>query len=314
MKQDNIRDKYAGINRLETDFRAEAVAAGLIESGHDADKILIVRRKGDKRHVSKDIAEIKNDFSQQDLMEYLYIYTNRNSIYDAIPENVFHQPFNTAKKKSHEDVIHEIRSHREEEFYARRYFQPFEMAVDQLLIDAQLYERKFNKKNFHSNLKDLFSGYWPVLKLLTLKQAVFFIKIIPVLHRITTDFHLVGNLMGIILEAPVKVELKELSEIRTDISLKVSPGNWKLGVNSVLGNSFKDGYQDISIIIGPALPDKVKQFSKGFKDNLILEQLISMMLPANTQKRIRYKTLDEHAKFRLSDGTHRTYLGINTKL
>ncbi|NDV78480.1 type VI secretion system baseplate subunit TssG [Dysgonomonas sp. 511] len=312
MREEN--NKYNAINNLETDYRAEVVAAGIIESGLDADKILIVRQKGDKRYVSKDIAEVKNDFSKEDLMEYLYIYTNRNSIYDAIPENVFHQPFETAKRKTQEDIINEIRRHREEEFYARRYFQPFEMAVDQLLIDAQLYERQFDKKNFHSNLKDIFSGYWSVLKLLTLKQAVFFIKIIPILHRVTTSFDLVGKLMGIILEAPVKVELGELSEIKTAIPLKITPGKWKLGVNSTLGNTFKDGYRDINITIGPVHPEIVKSFSKGYNNYLILEQLITMMLPANTQRNVRYKTLEEYAKFRLSDKTHTAYLGINTRL
>ena len=313
MEQSSDNNKYSTVNKLETDFRAEVAAAGFIESGQEAHKVLIIRRKGDKRHVLKDIAEIKADFSQQDLMEYLYIYTNRNSIYDALPENLFHQPFGSLKK-SQEDIIHEIRRHREEEFHARRYFQPFEMAIDQLLIDAQLYERKFNKKNFHSNLKDVFSDYWPILKLLTLKQAVFFIKAIPFMHRITTDFNLTGILMGTILENPVKVELGGLSVITTNIPNKTGSERWRLGVNMVMGNTLKDGYRDLNITIGPIHPEEIKTYSKGLKNNLILEQLMAMMLPANTKRVVKYLTDDRFAKFRLSDSTHTAYLGINTQL
>jgi hypothetical protein len=301
------------VNKLDTDFRAEVVAAGLIESGLQNDKILIIRQKGDKRHISKDISKVETGFSQQDLMEYLYIYTNRNSIYDAIPENIFHQPFVTAKKKSKEDVINEIRRHREEEFYARRYFQPFEMAVDKLLVDAQLYERKFDKKNFHNNLKDILSGYWSILKLLTLKQAVFFIRIIPVIHKVVTDLELTERLMSVILDIPVKIEQKDLSYIQTDISQKLTKG-WRLGVNTVLGSSFKDGYKDLNITIGPDRPERIREFSGGRKDELILRELVAMMLPANTKKNIKYTVLNEFAKFRLSDATHKAYLGINTKL
>lgn len=301
------------VNKLDTDFRAEVVAAGLIESGLQNDRILIIRQKGDKRHISKDISKVETGFSQQDLMEYLYIYTNRNSIYDAIPENIFHQPFVTAKKKSKEDVINEIRRHREEEFYARRYFQPLEMAVDKLLVDAQLYERKFDKKNFHNNLKDILSGYWSILKLLTLKQAVFFIRIIPVIHKVVTDLELTEQLMSVILDIPVKIEQKDLSYIQTDISRKLTKG-WRLGVNTVLGNSFKDGYKDIDITIGPAHPERIREFSGGRKDELILQELVAMMLPINTKKNIKYTVLNEFAKFRLSDATHKAYLGINTKL
>jgi len=309
-----LEDKYAAINTLETDFRAEAVAAGLIESGIDADKILIVRQMGDKRYVSKDIAEIKKGFSQQDLMEYLYIHTNRPSIYDAIPENIFHQPFNTAKKKSQEDIIYEIRRHRQEEYYARRFFQPFEMAIDQILTDAQLYERQFDKKNFHGNLRNIFSSYWDILKLFTLKQAVYFIKVIPVIHRISTDFEKMSRLISVVLEVPVKIELGGLSRISTGASSMNLSGGWKLGVNTVVGNSFRDGYRDIDITIGPISPEQMRLFSKGLKNNLILEQLMGMILPADCQRVYSYKVDKEHTRFRLSDDTHTAYLGINTKL
>ena len=310
--QISINTKSLSVNKLDTDFRAEVVASGLIESGQIEDKILIVREKGNKRHVSKDIAKIVNTFSKQDLMEYLYIYTNRNSIYDSIPENIFHQPFATAKK-TQEDIINEIRRHRDEEFYARRYFQPFEIAVDQLLIDAQLYERKFDKKNFHSNLKDVLAGYWPILKLLSLKQAVFFIKIIPVIHKLPSNFSLTEKLLEIILEVPVKVEHGQVSVIEPKTSYK-TPRRWRLGIDTISGKTFKDGYRDIEITIGPANPEHIRQFMKGFRDELILQQLIVMMLPANIQKKIKLKTLDEYAKFRLSDGKHKAYLGLNTKL
>ena len=315
MKQND--DKYKNINRLNTDFRAEAVAAGLMESGQEADRVLIVRQDGHKRHASKDIAEVRKGFSQADLteyLEYLYIHTNRFGIYDSIPENIFHQSTATAQKKSWESVTHEMRRGREEERDARKFFQPFEMAVDRLLIDAQLYERQFDKKNFHSNLKDIFSSYWSVLRLLTLKQAVFFIKTVPLLHQITADFDLLGKLMGAILEVPVKVELGDVAKVKANRSMKVREGEWRLGINSALENSFKDGYKDICITIGAATPETIKSFAKGTNNCLILEQLIAMMLPANRQKRVKYKTLEAYAGFRLSDSTHNTYLGINTRL
>ena len=313
MQQNNT--KYKTINRLNTDFRAEVVAAGLIESGQDAEKVLIVREKGDKRHISKDIAKVKNEFSKHDLMEYLYIYTNRSGIYESIPENIFHQPFSTAQRKgSKEAVIEEMRKNRNEEMYARRYFQPFEMVIDQLLIDAQIYEREFDKKNFHSNLKDILVGFWSVLRFMTLKQAVFFIKTIPVLNHITADFDTAGKLMGIVLDSPVKIELGDVSEIQTNLSAKIGKENWRLGTDAVLGSSFKDNEEDLVVTVGPACPKALKALINGSNNQFILEQLLVMMLPANRKKRVKYKVKDELAKFRLSDDTHKAYLGINTRL
>ncbi len=312
--RDNTGYKLTPVNRLETDYRAETVAAGLAEAGQADGKVLIVREKGDKRHVSKDISKIEKGFSAEDLMEYLYIYTNREGIYDAIPENIFHRPFNSLKKKTQEDVISEIKEHRREEFYARKYFQPFEMAIDRLLVDAQLYERKFDKKNFHSNLKDIFIAYWPILKLLNLRQAVYFIKAVPWIHRMPTDFGIAGQLMGIILDAPVKVEPGELSVITADISAKTVPGKRKLGVNLTLGKAFRDGSRDINITVGPVSAEQMRLFLKGRENDLVLEGLAAMALPADCRKVIKYITLREQAGFRLSDGTHKAYLGINTRL
>lgn len=87
------------VNQINTDYKAEVIGAGLANSGWDQKRILLVRKQGDKRFVSKDIYGIDSEYSTRDLMEYLYIYTNRQSIYESLPEGVFHQPLNTVKKK-----------------------------------------------------------------------------------------------------------------------------------------------------------------------------------------------------------------------
>ena len=310
----HIKDKLTSINTVDTDYRAEVVVAGLVENGYDADKLLIIRQKGDKRYVSKDINRAENEYSTQDLMEYLYIYTNRQGIYDTIPEGIFHQPLNTAKKKTQEDVLLEIRKHRDEEFFARRYFQPFEMVLDQILVDAQLFEGKFNKKNFHDDLKKIFTRYWSILKLLTLKQAVLFLKIIPVIHRVSTDLDVMGILVGAILEAPIKVEIGKKSKLTARATEDVQLGKWYLGITSILGDQFEDGYRNICITVGPVTPEQMKLFEVNFKNDLILKALLHMMIPSDCQIDIKYKTIQEHAKFSLSGGTHKAYLGINTIL
>jgi hypothetical protein len=246
-------------------------------------------------------------------MEYLYIYTSRSSIYDAIPENVFHQPLSSVKKKTQDDVVNEIRYHRQEEFYARRFFQPFEMLIDRLLIDVHLYECKFDKKNFYSNLKDILSRHSPVLKLMNLKQAVYFIKILPVLRKTNKDLNLLGQVLSIILDAPVSVTIGKPSTITIDKPPTILD-DWQLGINSVLGDTLQDGYRDIDILIGPMEPEKIISYYPGRKNEMLLNKLLSMTLPANIKRNIACETIKELAGFRLSDNTHTAYLGINTNL
>lgn len=311
----SISDKFKTVNKLGTDFKAETVAAGLIESGMDADKVLIIRKAGDKRHVSKDISKIELHFSKQDLMEYLYIHTNRYGIYDAIPENILHQPFNTSGQKTQADIIDEIRHQRQEEFYARHFFQPFEMVVDRLIIDVHIHERKFDKKNFYANLQNILAQYTPVLKLMTLKQAIFFIKVIPVLRRLTKDYALMGQVLGILLEAPVKVAAGKLSDSTIENPSDIVPDEWILGVNSVLGDTLHDGYRDIDITIGPMHTESIISYYPGHKNENLLNQLLAMMMPANLIRNIEFETIEGEDDFYFSDDdTHTVYLDINTRL
>lgn len=110
-------------NQPDTDFKAEVVASGLKEGGYDAERTLISRRGDMRRGFSKDIQEIRSEYSHYDLTDYLYLHVNRRSIYDALPEGIFHKNLHQSGKVSKEQVLDEIRIHREEEFFARRFFK-----------------------------------------------------------------------------------------------------------------------------------------------------------------------------------------------
>lgn len=150
-------------NQPDTDFKAEVVASGLKEGGYDAERTLISRRGDMRRGFSKDIQEIRSEYSHYDLTDYLYLHVNRRSIYDALPEGIFHKNLHQSGKVSKEQVLDEIRIHREEEFFARRFFKPFEISLDHLLVAFQNKERRIDEMNVHADFVSIFSGQWPVL-------------------------------------------------------------------------------------------------------------------------------------------------------
>lgn len=92
------------------------MASGLKEAGYDAERTLIFRRGDIRRGFSKDIHDIHSEYSHYDLTDYLYLYVNRRSLYDELPEGIFHKNLYQSEKISKEQVLDEIRIHREEEF------------------------------------------------------------------------------------------------------------------------------------------------------------------------------------------------------
>lgn len=301
-------------NTLDTDFKAEVVASGLKERGYDPERTLIIRRGDSRRGFSKDIDNIHLEYSQYDLTDYLHIYVNRKSIYDELPEGLFHRNLYYKDKHSKDEVLDEIRIHREEEYFVRRFFKPFEIVIDQILVNFQHKERRFDKMNIHNDFTGIFAKMWPVLNLLPLKQAVMFIKMLPFLETITNSLDKISRIMSILLDVPVTVKRGSKSHTVVDEELIPGLGDCMLGETMVLGNSFDDGYFRILVEIGPISAKRIEFFVEGGRGKSILKVLNDMMLPADKETEIRYIIDQDDSTFRLSDEEYTSYLGINTYL
>lgn len=302
-------------NQPDTDFKAEVVASGLKEGGYDAERTLISRRGDMRRGFSKDIQEIRSEYSHYDLTDYLYLHVNRRSIYDALPEGIFHKNLHQSGKVSKEQVLDEIRIHREEEFFARRFFKPFEISLDHLLVAFQNKERRIDEMNVHADFVSIFSGQWPVLKLLPLHLAVMQVYLLPYLEQITASLAKTGECMSILTGVPVRLKRGDKCVTEAPPGLVPRLGRCLLGDTMVAGNRFADGTYRLLLEIGPLSARKMETFFPGAANNRILNALMELFLPSDKEVQVRYIIQQEDARFRLGtpDGQC-AYLGISTYL
>ena len=303
-------DRYP--NELDTDFRAEALAAGWIEAGYDDEKIHLIRQGGFRRGFSKDIQEIRIHFSEYDLTDYLQIQTNRDSIYDTLPEGIFHQPAHKRFNSNRDDVLDEIRQHRLEEFYARKFFQVFEMESDFALVLAYLFEAQYDKKISNSHYTDIFIPYWSFLNLLNPEQRLLFMHSVPFLHQIRNNNEEIEKIMSALLEVPVKIEEIKLPAKQADRFFESAVNESRLGVDLVLGKVFDDGQHDLKITVGPVSAKKMEYFLEPSAGSTILDGLCRLFFPSDVFVVKDFKVVPEDAAFILSQGGVHTFLGINT--
>ena len=305
------------MNTVETDFRPEVIAAGLIANGQDSDRVLIVRHKGNRKEVAKDIDRLEKcctDDGEADLTEYLYLYANRENIYDSLPEGLFHQPTDPRKLRSKEDIIHDIQAHRNKEFYARRFFQPFEMALDKIRIDVQRYEQQFHKVHLYDHLPGIFKDRWKILQYLSNRQALLFLRMIPVIGEISRSLSQTAGLMSILLDCPVHIREGSKTRERLDKEDAVPLGKWKLGICSVLGKTVENDRLSLEITVGPISPQHMRSFENNATNDRILKELIDLILPFDHPVTVKYRIAKTDAAFRLSADAHKAWLGINTTL
>lgn len=302
-------------NSIDTDIKAEVLASALIEKGVDPEYVKIVRDKAFQRNWTKDIEDVEIEYSQSLFRDRIIVRTNRTGLYDILPENIFHK--STARKfnRDKEDVIEEIKRQRREEFYARKFFQLFESVIDDASIQAYLYETKFDKKISNSNFTNVFIAYWPILELLDRAQGIIFLHTIPHLHKIRTQLKEIAQAMSLILNVNVEIEQLNQSQKIPNSNITEGIGNFRLGVDWIVGESFNDGEVDLKLKIGPIpvndMMDYLEQSSKGY---IIVDYLCNLFISGNIHIEKEFIVSSEDANFYLSDKEHITYLGINTFL
>jgi hypothetical protein len=281
----------------------------------DIAKIFLIRGKGDMRGVVKDIHKIETEYADLgfDPVEYLCIYTNRDGIYDSLPEGLFHQS-NNRKQKSKEDILHEIKTQKEEELSARKYFRPFEMLLDKTLADILIYEQKYYNTHPGNTFSDIIGKYWSLLELLTFRQKLLFIKLIPALEEVSRSLTTAAMVMKIIMDCPVTIKEGDKSIHKLDAKEIIPLGKWKLGVNSVIGKTRKSDNPDLDITAGPMSLEKMQLFLPGKINDRVLKSLINITIPFDRNTKVKYVVAETENKFRLSNDTHSAYLGINTKV
>lgn len=301
-------------NDLFTDIRTEVVAASLIEQGYDPNRILITREGASRRNWNKDIEDLYLEFSQFDLKDYLHIRSNRASIYDILPEGIFHRTTQNKLTRDKEDIIEEIKLHRKEEFFARRFFQLFEVEIDTQTTKSYVHEAKYDKKISNAEFTNIFLSYWPIIRLLKRDQTIFFLHTIPLISKIRNQFEETAEAMSLILDAPIKIESIKTQHKDEGNEVNSKLGSNYLGIDWVLGDSFDDGICDIKITLGPISGEEMRNYLGNANGAKVFDYLCRLLLPGNTFVIKDYIIAQQEAIFRLSDESHTSYLGINTFL
>ena len=308
----NTKLHLSATNSLETDYKAEVVAASQIEQGVDPDSIKIIRDGISRRGISTEIEEIYKEYSAYDLTDYLCIRANKEGMYDMLPQGLFHQPIKKYTTGDKDDALEEIKIHRGEEFFVRRFFHLFELIADRTLTNAYLFEARYDRKTSNTEFTELFTQYWPVLKMLTLKQSVFFMHIIPLLHNIRSHYKNMQQALSYILEVPARISTIKLPAKKSERHFESSISNSRMGVDFVLGKKFDDAIYDLKVTIGPISAEMMKNFLETAKGYKILESLLETFLPAHAFIVKEFIIDPKDSKFILSNESNSTFLGINS--
>ncbi len=303
------QEEIAHINTVGTDFRSDVIVAGMVDGGVDADRVVVLRRQSEARLTDKEIIDIeyKRDYEGNG-RDMLLVRTNRNGIYDNLPEGLFHDT-SGLKGTSKEVVIDSIKRQNKQEFYIRRFFSLYEAEVERTRMEMQLTELRYDRTGRHRTFVDALARLWPVIAQMELRTAMLFTRVIPYIPEIRNSYRETARAIALI--TGYRVQISE------EIGQKTPPvkfprlGTARLGVNSVLKGKFR--YACATVTVTP--PQKeLRELLPGCPGRRVLEGLLELFLPNSTDYRI--VLVPEQAGFTGRIGGRRTpcLLGINSKL
>ena len=262
----------------KNDYLAENLTAYLVNRGLNPEQIILENQGTAKRSYRKEVSGFRTEISDYDNSEYLYLQTNKEGLYDVLPQNLFHQPSKGRTEKNTSEAIQEIRNHKQEQAEARKFFLPFEYGFQHIRLLLKLFEQDFEKQSGQGKLVAIFAGQFEVLKRLEPFPAYIFLRLIPLIHHIRNDFRLVEECLEMIFNIPFRVELVYGDQAENSFIKGVQLGECGLGVDLVTDGIVADGDPILKITIGPVKQSIMPDFITGGKNDLILNELMGYLV------------------------------------
>lgn len=300
---------YIG-NTLSTDYRAELLAAMLVETGIPMEQVRLIRLGSSQK--GKRVGRIEKTYSQDEMIDFVNVYERKRDLYESLPEGLFHKNGTKNGKGGPHSVTDLMKQTRQEAFNARLFFRPFEMEIDRMSMLAQLYELCLEKRDKYSCFVRLMSHYWPLLRDFQTDRALVLVYFIALSHR-PVGVDKLGQLFSLFLNCRVTVE-KGFEFRNYSVGSEWLLGSSSLGAASVLGGMVTMGLPVVRVRIEKVARDQVSLFYRDSQSYKNLEKILNLFVPADAELQIEVFAEEREASFSFSSEGRAPILGYTTLL
>lgn len=294
--------QHASVNSLTTDYRVEVIAAQLFEQGGNLGDIIINRSPSLARPNTKDLISLAQEPGYDHSLKWL-LGTHRESLYEMLPENLFHEPTLGSIQSSEEEVIQRIRKQRTEEAQARSFFGPYEQEIHYLNVLMYALETRICRTNSDDIIR-IFEKAWPFLSVIDPHSARIFIHILPFLHQVKGDFRWTEKYISLFTGLPVHITEYERTIEPEAPEPYYTLGEQTLGDVMLLYGPAAGSDTDLNITIGPVPEGQMEQYLPGSAFNAILEELYQHFIPCSKAYRQQVVMAEGDRNFVLGHPEH----------
>ena len=261
MNTETLENIFAELIGVYENLKAEVIIAEIQENSEiSAEDFVIANKSTFSRPYRRDIISVDNLLNDN----MLTLNLSRNSLYDTLPEGLFHSPQSSNSGSSFSAYRKAVK---EEEQEARAFFAPIEneFFLQRLRIESN--EREL-LDDFY-NLNDNFLiEFWNIDTKIPEDYILKLIKLLPHSYKIAGDFELTRLSLEKILNEKVSFKKKRENKKGIPGGKKGGKQGFQLGVDSVLLSDEKEVLGPIlEVTIGPISEIKINNYLK--KDGVL---------------------------------------------
>ncbi len=300
------------ISNYNADIKAEVVVSELHDNGFLPSEILTHHIGGFLRSVRKDIQEVsypENMLPEESLEVVLEL--SRDGLYDGLPEGLFHQPSVRSRSAKRGDVMDELKKHRVEEGFARKFFAPFENEFFSLRTLLEKREKYAIQGFTTSANKKLLQRIWRVTQRLSSKQINLLMNYLPLAHLLRGDIDKLQKVIRSILGVNIDLSYTNRNYL-INITEQARLNEMTLGIDSLLGASFNLPIPHLEIKVGPLSASDFHSFLPLGEGHLLLKLLQDFFFPAHLHTHLKLSMQRHENRLSLNDKSNISYLGFNT--
>ena len=320
----SVHALLAHLRRQPLDLRLEVILAELLDCGYSFDDFLVQPVGLFARRYRRDLGTVRDEEFERAHRPVVrtVLEVHREGLYDALPQQVFHQPGNAADAQPGvRGMVEDIRTQRRKEQDTRRFFLPFEQEFFRFRVRIEQEERRYFTNLSARWYNETMARFWGIADAgLPAGPFTNLLYLLPLAHSVVGDLlrtrlcfeSVLGHSVLLRVVAPLHHALPTARIGSPVPTVGVTLGNLALGRDLVLGGDYQETLPALEISL---LGLSVAQLEAYLGDEWPAEALALLceyFVAFETDVVLRYEMATAEPAFVLGEGEEAPVLGFTT--
>jgi hypothetical protein len=324
-KTSSVHRLLAHLRRQPFDLRLEVVMADLLAHGYSFDDFLVRPVGLFARRYRRDLGAVHDEEFERGSRSVVrtVLELHREGLYDALPQQVFHQPGSTATDAPPgvQAMIADIRTQRRKEKATRQFFLPFEQEFFHFRVRIEQEERRYFTNLSARWYNKALAWFWGVGDSgLPAGPLTNLLYLLPLAHDIVGDLprtqlcfeSVLGQAVQLRVIAPLRLPLPAAGAAPGATTGRGTLGNLALGRDMVLGGEYQETLPALEVSLQQLSVAELEAYLAGEWQAKALALLCEYFVAFETDVVVRYEMAAAEASFRLGEGEDTPVLGFTT--